>query len=529
MSGWKYAFALSKAEVKEATPPGTVLLIEHRGKIDQEVGGNDDVTIRFPRPSADPADPLNWAPWRKHTVLLTVSLFALFSNFTSASLAPGLSLWPLYYPDDPRPFTVLARLMAVNVLFQGAGNIWWVPLSNILGRRPVLIAATLLLTLCTMWCGLAGGYNSLLAARIFQGFGNAAADTVAPAIVGDIYFMDERGRAMSLYTVCLVAGPLIGGIAGGYIAYNVSLAYVFWVGTALSAFTFVSTVFLVPETLYFRDESSGRPRQEEVSSTTKEVALHLEQTTTRTDYRPYTFARSLGFAKPPGGWLHHFVQPWRTLALPGTWVVMLHYGGLVGGIVTISTIGPQLVAAPPYLWAGNAGLINVGPLIGSILGAVYTYLLADARLRSQARHESHGFAEPESRLPTMFPALAIATAGFWVFGFCAQNPSPNGWVGLQVGYGMISFGLMQVPSIGFNYLIDAYSYLAADCFVMVTILRAIIAFAWTFFVSEWIAEDGAAEAFGIFGMLMGIFGLLTIPLWLYGKRMRIATASVFGY
>lgn len=256
-----------------------------------------------------------------------------------------------------------------------------------------------------------------------------------------------------MYTVCLVAGPLIGGIAGGYIAYNVSLAYVFWVGTALSAVTFVSTVFLVPETLYFRDDSSGRPRQEEASGTTKEVALHLEQTTTtRTDYRPYTFARSLGFAKPPGAWLHHFVQPWRTLALPGTWVVMLHYGGLVGGIVTISTIGPQLVAAPPYLWAGNAGLINVGPLIGSILGAVYTYLLADARLRSQARHESHGFAEPESRLPTMFPALAIATAGFWVFGFCAQNPSPTGWVGLQVGYGMISFGLMQVPSIGFNYV-----------------------------------------------------------------------------
>lgn len=47
-----------------------------------------------------------------------------------------------------------------------------------------------------MWCGLASNYNSLLAARIFQGIGNAAADTVAPALVGDVYFMDERGRAM---------------------------------------------------------------------------------------------------------------------------------------------------------------------------------------------------------------------------------------------------------------------------------------------------------------------------------------------
>ncbi|ETS85883.1 hypothetical protein PFICI_03908 [Pestalotiopsis fici W106-1] len=526
MSGWKYAFSLSKAEVKEATPPGTVVLI---GKADPEVGDNGDVTIRFPRPSADPADPLNWAPWRKHTVLLVASLFALFSNFTSASLAPGLSLWAMNYPNDPRPFPILARLMAVNVLFQGAGNIWWVPLSNILGRRPALIAATLMLTLCTMWCGLATDYNSLLAARIFQGFGNAAADTVAPALVGDIYFMDERGRAMTLYTVCLVAGPIIGGIAGGYIAYTIGWAYVFWVGTALSAATFVGTVLLVPETLYFRDEVVDGMRQGETAGLSKETAAHLEQTPTRsTNYRPYTFARSLGFIKPPGGWLHHFIQPWRTLALPGTWVVMLHYGGLVGGIVTISTIGPQLVAAPPYLWAGNAGLINIGALIGCILGAIYTYLLSDSRLKSQARHESHGYAEPESRLPTMFPALVIATGGFWVFGFCAQNPSTTGWVGLQVGYGMISFGLMQVPSIGFNYLIDAYSYLAADCFVMVTILRAIIAFAWTFFVSDWIAKDGAAEAFGIFGMLMGVFGLLTIPLWLYGKRMRIATASVFG-
>jgi hypothetical protein len=61
---------------------------------------------------------------------------------------------------------------------------------------------------------------------------------------------------------------------------------------------------------------------------------------------------------------------------------------------------------------------------------------------------------------------------------------------------------------------------------MVTVLRAIISFAWTFFVADWIQERGAAEAFGIFGMLMGLFGLLTVPLWLLGKRIRIATAHV---
>jgi hypothetical protein len=60
---------------------------------------------------------------------------------------------------------------------------------------------------------------------------------------------------------------------------------------------------------------------------------------------------------------------------------------------------------------------------------------------------------------------------------------------------------------------------------MVTILRSVIAFAWTFFVATWVHDRGAAEAFGIFGMLMGLFGLVTVPLWMFGKRMRIATSA----
>lgn len=61
--------------------------------------------------------------------------------------------------------------------------------------------------------------------------------------------------------------------------------------------------------------------------------------------------------------------------------------------------------------------------------------------------------------------------------------------------------------------------------LMITSWRSIIAFAWTFFVGDWVTSKGAAEPFGIFAMLMGLFGLTVIPVWLYGKRLRIATAS----
>ncbi|KAI0127435.1 major facilitator superfamily domain-containing protein [Xylariales sp. AK1849] len=521
MAEWKHAFSISQEEIKTATPPGTVVFITgtDETKSSHDVHGKH---IRFPKPSNDPADPLNWPIWRKHVVLIIVSLYSFVANFAASNISPALQLWPLFFPHDIRPFPVLSRLISVTVLMIGAANIWWVPLSNILGRRPVLITAILVLTLCDIWCGLATNYDSLLAARVFQGVGAAAADTVAPAIIGDVYFVDERGRALAIYTLFLAAGSISGGLAGGNIAGQLGWAYLFWIDLALSAACLLGAIFLVPETLYHRTETA----------TVSEISPQStsDGTTPQVTQKPYTFARSLGFIKPQGAVVHHFINPWRVLALPGTWVVTLQYGGLVGGIVTISTIGPQLLAMPPYLWGNNVGLINVGAIIGTVLGAIYAYFISDARLKSAVRHQhqTHRYVEPESRLPTMLPSLAIATAGFLVFGFCAQNPGPKVWVGLEFGHGMIAFGLMQAPSIGFSYLIDAYYHLAADCFVIAAILRAIVGFAWSFFVAQWIEDRGAAEPFGIFALLMGIFSLLTIPLWLYGKRMRIATAHRFA-
>jgi MFS family permease len=78
----------------------------------------------------------------------------------------------------------------------GASNIWWVPLGNIFGRRPVMVVSTLMLMLCTMWCGLAKSFESLLAARFFQGCGGGPADTLAPDLIGEIFFVHQRGRAL---------------------------------------------------------------------------------------------------------------------------------------------------------------------------------------------------------------------------------------------------------------------------------------------------------------------------------------------
>jgi len=52
-----------------------------------------------------------------------------------------------------------------------------------------------------MWAGLTHNFNSLLAARFFMGVGSGPADTICPDVVGEIYFVHQRGRAMVSYPV----------------------------------------------------------------------------------------------------------------------------------------------------------------------------------------------------------------------------------------------------------------------------------------------------------------------------------------
>lgn len=321
----------------------------------------------------------------------------------------------------------------------------------------------------------------------------------------------SANECKAIYTIFLSGGSFLGGLAGAYIAGNLGYKYIFWMTTAMLAFNLLLELVLVPETFFDREAAFAEERRdsEAMANHGEEKKRGIEMIEQVGPREKLTGTQSVRIATYRGSLLQNFLNPWRSLAFPGTWVVMLHYGGLLGGLVTISTVGPQLLASPPYLWGKQVGLLNLGSIAGGILGFAATYFAADTLLTRRAKKERHGFAEPESRLPALFPALFIAVTGIWTFGFCAANPSPKAWAGMVVGFGMVGFGITQIPSVGFNYLIDSYRSISADCFVMTTISRSVVSFAWTFFVSGWVESAGPALPFGIFGMLMAVFALLT--------------------
>ncbi|KAK1760424.1 major facilitator superfamily domain-containing protein [Echria macrotheca] len=316
MPGWKYAFSLSREAVKAATPPGTVRLIEPGTT--QHNGRYVDRVAKHPVPTSDPADPLNWAAWRKYACLGTLCLYAFVASFVSASLTPALAVWnPAYRPDDPRPLKQLFQFVSFNVLVLGLGNIFWAPLANVFGRRPVLVLSVLMLFIASA-CGTSEqSFPRTLAIRIFQGLGSSVSETVALATIGDMFFVHERCTKMALYTSCLAGGFIIGGISGGYVAVRLGWLALFKLHAGLSGCTLFLSIVLVPETIYERDAlylpiQRTLPRASRYFPRTPAPYLSLSLPSTVRMTLPSRF-RLTGVATPEPPPIHHHPPPGPSL------------------------------------------------------------------------------------------------------------------------------------------------------------------------------------------------------------------------
>lgn len=91
------------------------------------------------------------------------------------------------------PIAKAAYFFNCTALFQGLGNLLWMPLINKYGRRPVYVTAFTIYTITALWCAVATQYANFLVARIVMGIAAGAGECLAPITIADIFFLHERG------------------------------------------------------------------------------------------------------------------------------------------------------------------------------------------------------------------------------------------------------------------------------------------------------------------------------------------------
>jgi DHA1 family bicyclomycin/chloramphenicol resistance-like MFS transporter len=122
------------------------------------------------------------------------------------------------------------------------------PVSDRLGRRPLMIGGMIVFTAGSAMASFAGSLWLLIAARIVQAAGAGAASTASRAMAADLYAGEDLTRVMAFTTMGLVVGPLIGPTLAGALADQAGWASVMVLLFVLGAVVTVPTVLGLPET-----------------------------------------------------------------------------------------------------------------------------------------------------------------------------------------------------------------------------------------------------------------------------------------
>jgi DHA1 family bicyclomycin/chloramphenicol resistance-like MFS transporter len=143
-----------------------------------------------------------------------------------------------------------AMQMTISLYIVGlaAGQLFYGPLSDALGRRPMLMAGLAVYAVAGLAAALAPGLDSLLAARLVQALGGCAGLALGRAIVRDTAQSDKAVRQLALMNLMMMIGPGLAPIVGGAISAALGWRAVFWVLAALGASVLVFAWRLLPET-----------------------------------------------------------------------------------------------------------------------------------------------------------------------------------------------------------------------------------------------------------------------------------------
>ena len=96
-------------------------------------------------------------------------------------------------------------------------------------RRTIIALALTIWSVMTAMCGLAANYTHLLLARVGVGVGEAGGSPPAPSMISDIFKPKNRALALSVYSIGIYIGILIGFAAGGFLADAFSWRLAFFV------------------------------------------------------------------------------------------------------------------------------------------------------------------------------------------------------------------------------------------------------------------------------------------------------------
>ncbi|EIN05407.1 MFS general substrate transporter [Punctularia strigosozonata HHB-11173 SS5] len=497
-------------------------VISEKGKrgsgSDEEEG---DIIVDWDGPD-DPHNPRNWTFRRKWAATVIVSAFTFISPVSSSMIAPAAGQVAEQFGITSS--VVLAMSISVFVLAYAIGPLFLGPLSEIYGRSRVLQLANIWYLVWNLVCGWSTSTGMLIAFRFLAGLGGSAPLSIGGGVLGDCWDTSQRGQAIAVYSLAPLLGPVVGPIAGAWIAEKSTWRWVFWstsimdgaiqcLGLIYLQETYVP-VLLERKAAKIRKEMYGHSSQKKLDAEDAEkVGPKRRRVRTKFEGVDRTwkviFQRALTrpfllFAREP------------IIQLLGVYMAFI-YGTLYLFLTTIPDIFQGIyhqrvgIAGLHYIALG-VGLTGASQINARLLDRIYLYFT----------NRNGGKGRPEYRLPSMVPGTILQPIGLFLTGWAVQERWH--WIVADVGIAFVGAGqILNFQSIQ-TYVIDAFTLHAASALAAVSCLRSLAGFGFPLFAPAMYKALGYGKGDSILAAAAIVIGCPAPWLfWIYGERIRKAS------
>lgn len=377
---------------------------------------------------------------------MLVAFHAMMGTFTASAIIPA-------YLEIPKDLGVSLQkasyLTSIQIVVLGYAPLFWKPISNRYGRRPVFLISLIGSLVFNVACAKSLTYASVAACRALQAFFISPAGALGSAVVAESVFKAHFAQYMGIWTLMLTLGIPSSPFILGFVVQRVDYHWVYWILAIINAVQFILYIFFGPETRYIG-------RREDISPSTASTIRKEYLTFRRIDPEPLR--------------LWDFIQPLTlfnrvTVVVPAIAYAMVFVFSAVLTTVEI----PQLLQEKFALSTQGVGLQFLPIMIGSILGEQAGGPLSDFLMKKRSVGGRH---PPQHRLWLSYIGYMLTITGLIVFLVQTQNATTGKWnVTPLIGLAITAFGNQLITTVLVTFAVDCNHDQAASVGVYITLVR----------------------------------------------------------
>ncbi len=193
-----------------------------------------------------PALPSSGVPGLRRNMVTICAMTATIMqalDTTIANVALPYMQGTLSASQDQINWVLTSYIVAAAIMTAPVG---WV--ANRFGRKRIFIICAGGFTLASVMCGLAQDISQMVVFRLLQGVFGAALVPLSQAVMLDSYTLQERAKAMSIWGMGVMMGPIMGPSLGAWLTETYSWHWVFLVNLPFGIFTVLGLLIFMEET-----------------------------------------------------------------------------------------------------------------------------------------------------------------------------------------------------------------------------------------------------------------------------------------